>query len=288
MYTTPTFFDTLRIPVRAGRTFTSADRAGQQPVVVVNDAFVRFLAEGESPINRYLLIDDVEWQIVGIVGDVQVRNSGLAYEGMLRGPLETQPVVFLPAAQITDSFAQLVHQWFMPHWTVRTSGQVNVELALRRAINNANALLPVSPVTRLEETQASATAFHRLLLTLIGAFAVAALLLAVIGIYGLIAQTVAERTREIGIRLALGATIARSIRTVTVSGLAITATGVIIGLVLAWAATQLVASFLWGVSHHDPATFTAIAGVLLVVAAVASVLPALRIVRIDPARILRE
>lgn len=287
MYVTPAFFDTLRVPLRSGRAFTAADRAGQTPVVVVNDAFVRFLAEGDNPIGRHLHRDNVDWQIVGVVGDVQTRNSGLSYAGMVRGPLEAQPIVFFPAAQMDDAFAQLVHQWFSPFWTARTSESVNAELVLRRAIGSADALLPVAPAMRLEDAQAAATSFQRLLLTLIGAFAAVALLLAAIGIYGLIAQSVMERTREFGIRLALGATAAETIRRVTLSGVAIAASGVVAGTALAFGATQLVVSFLWGVDRHDPLTFIAIAGLLLVVATAASVLPALRIVLIDPAKILR-
>lgn len=287
MYVTPRFFDTLRIPLRSGRGFTTTDRDGQPPVVVVNEAFVRFIADGENPMGRYLSWGNRDWQIVGVAGNVQTLNSGVAYQGMVRGPIEAPPIVFFPAGQMNDAFAQLVHRWFSPHWLVRAPGPANAEVVLRQAIGSADALLPLTPAQRIEDAQTAATSFQRLMLTLIGAFAAVALLLAVIGIYGLIAQTVQERSREFGIRLALGATAAGTIRGVALSGLGITAVGVVAGTALALGATRLVASFLWGVDQHDPPTFVAIALLLLVVAAVASLLPALRIVRIDPAQTLR-
>jgi predicted permease len=287
MYVTPGFFQTLRIPQRLGRAFTADDRGGQPPVVVVNDAFVRHLADGSNPVGRRLRLGGEEWQIVGVVGDVRTRSSGISVPGMVRGPLETPPIVFLPAAQVTDGFVQLVHQWFTPFWTVRTSGSVNVEAALRQALNRADPLLPVAPAASLASVLASATSFHRLLATLVSGFAVVALLLAAVGIYGLIAQTVLERTREFGIRLALGATFAGTIRRVMWSGVVLAGVGTAVGCGLAWVATRLVASLLWGVAAHDPLTFAGIAALLFAAALVSSVLPALGILRLDPAGILR-
>jgi ABC-type antimicrobial peptide transport system permease subunit len=206
---------------------------------------------------------------------------------MVRGPLEAAPVVFFPAAQLSDAFAPIVHQWFMPSWTVRTSNTASAEVALRRAIGLADSQLPTTAVIRIDEVQARATALQRLLLTLVGAFAGVALLLAVIGLYGLIAQTVVERTREFGVRLALGATSAMTIRSLVGAGLTLAGGGIAIGLVLAWGTTRLIGSLLWGVGPRDPLTFVTVAGVLLAFAIAASVLPALRILRLDPARILK-
>ncbi len=287
MYITPAFFDTLGIPLRSGRTFTPADSVGQPPVVIVNDAFVRYVAGDEDPTGRHLRFNNHDWRVVGIVGDVQTRGSGPSFQGMVRGPIEAPPIVFFPAAQLSDAFAPIAHQWFMPSWTVRLSAAVNAEVVFRRAIDEADALLPLTPVMRLSDLRAEAAAFQRLLLTLIGAFAAVALLLAAIGIYGLIAQTILERTREIGIRMALGATSSGTIRRVTMSGVTVAGVGIVAGMALAYGATRFVVSLLWGVDRHDPLTFAAIAALLLVVAALASVLPALRIVRINPAKILR-
>ena len=287
MYITPAFFETFGIPVRSGRAFTAGDRAGQAPVVIVNDAFVRYVSGGENPMGRALAFNNLDWRIVGIVGDVQTRGGGPSHRGMVRGPLEASPVVFFPAAQLSDAFAPIVHQWFMPSWTVRTSDEASAEPALRRAIGAADSLLPTTAVIRIGEVQARATSLQRLLLTLVGAFAGVALLLAVIGIYGLIAQTVVERTREFGVRLALGATAGSTIRSVIRSGFTLAGAGIAVGLVLAWGTTRLISSLLWGVDARDPLTFVTITSVLLVFAVVASLLPALRVLRLDPAKILK-
>ena len=206
---------------------------------------------------------------------------------MLHGPIEAPPIVFFPAAQMNDAFAQLVHRWFSPSWLIRTAGSTNADAVLRHAIESANPLLPITPADRLADAQAGATAFQRRLVILVGAFAAVALVLAVIGLYGLIAQAVMDRTHEIGIRMALGATPAGTIGRVTMSGVTVAAIGVVAGTALAAGAARFVTAWLWGVDERDPLTFAAIAGLLLLVAAIASALPALRIVRIDPATILR-
>src|SRR5690606_4134061 len=98
MYVSPGFFETLRIPLRAGRAFASTDSAGQPAVAVVNDAFVRFLANGEDPVGRHLDMGGVDWQIVGVVGDMRTRSSGVSPAGMTHGPLVAPPIVFIAAA----------------------------------------------------------------------------------------------------------------------------------------------------------------------------------------------
>jgi putative ABC transport system permease protein len=288
MYVTPRFFETLRIPIRAGRVFTADDTRGRPGAVVVNDAFVRYLADGRSPVGRSLRVDGDQWRIVGVVGDVQTRSSGLAIAGMRRGPLETPPLVFLPAAQVSDGFVRLVHQWFAPYWTVRTAAGVEADAVLRQAIAYADPRLPVARTVAVADVQAAATSFQRLLAALVSAFAGAALLLAGIGIYGLIAQTVLDRTREFGIRLALGATFGRAVRQLIWSGVTVAIAGTVIGSGLAWAITQFLVSLLWGVSAHDPLTFAAIASLVCAVALAASAVPALRVLRLDPGRTLRS
>jgi predicted permease len=287
-YVTPAFFDTLRIPIRAGRVFTPDDRSGRPPVVVVNDAFVRYLAGGANVIGRELRIDGDDLTVVGVVGEIRTRSSGIFVPGMPHGPLEAPPIVFLPAAQVSDGFVRLVHQWFAPYWTVRTRDGINADAVLRAAISAADPRLPIAATQHLTDVQADATAFQRFMLRLVGAFAGIALFLAAIGIYGVIAQSVLDRTRELGVRLALGATLGGTIRRVIWSGVALAAAGMTAGGALAWMATRLIASLLWGVTPHDPLTFAAVAGVLLLVAIASSLVPALRILRLDPAKILRS
>lgn len=287
MYVTPGFFDTLRIPLKTGRGLTADDRQGQALVAVVNDAFVRAWARDASPIGRRLTLRNGDVEVVGIVGDMQVRNSGFSVPGLENSPLMKSPIVFIPAAQFDEKFLSLVHQWFTPQWVVRTVAGTSAEPILHRAINIADPRLPVGPVSSLADVQASSMALQRLMLVLVGACATVALLLASVGIYGLLAQTVLEREREFGIRIALGATTRGIFASVIQSGLVLGLVGVSVGSVLAWISTRLMRTFLWGVDVHDPTTFVVIVVTLLITATISSALPALQTLRIDPGRTLR-
>ena len=158
----------------------------------------------------------------------------------------------------------------------------------RSAISAVDPQLPITPPRPIDAVRDTALARQRLLMVLVGVLAVAALLLAAIGIHGLIASGVAERTRELGIRLALGSTVAQAIRTVALPGIALTLIGLAAGSLLALAATGVIRSLLWGVEATDPVTFIGVAGTLFLVSLVASVTPALRVRRLDPVSLLRE
>ena len=288
MYVTPRFFEVLRMTVRHGRGFTADDRAGAAPVAVVNETFMRSWGRGVSPVGRRLGSGPTAREIVGVVNDVQVSNSGIQFPGRAAAPIMASPLVFVPAAQTSDGFFQMSHTWFSPVWTVRATGTVNAVQLLPQAINGVDPLLPVTDVRSMASVQASAISLQRLLMTLVGILAVAAVLLAAIGIHGVIAHSVADRRREFGIRLALGATVGATVRRVALGGIVLAAIGAVIGGVLSLAAVRLVASFLWGVSEHDPATYAGVAVFLFAVAAFASLLPALKILRLDPAQTLRN
>jgi putative ABC transport system permease protein len=171
---------------------------------------------------------------------------------------------------------------------VRAGASANAIQILPRAINSVDPLLPVTDVKSMAAVQSAALSQQRLLMTLVGVLAVAAVLLAAIGLHGVIANSVVERRREFGIRIALGATAGGTIRRVAAGGLALAAVGTVIGGVLSLAIVRLVQSFLWGVQEHDPMTYAGVALFLLVVATVASVVPALRILKLDPAETLRN
>jgi ABC-type antimicrobial peptide transport system permease subunit len=160
--------------------------------------------------------------------------------------------------------------------------------ALRRALDDVDPLLPFADIRSIDAVKGAAIAGPRFLMGVLVALAAAAVLLAAVGIHGLIATSVTERTREMGIRMALGASSGQSMRTLVAPGLAMAAAGVLIGSALSLAATGLLRSFVWGIRPNDPATFLAVAVVLLVIATVASVLPAMKILRLDPARTLRR
>jgi predicted permease len=279
-------FGTLRIPVRRGRALRPGDDQGAPPVAVVNQAFERLYSKDRDAVGRRIRLSGVEREVVGVVGNVQAQSS-FAIDGVLPGPLTSLPLVYLPAAQSAEALRG-VHVWFSPSWVVRARSAREAALAIREAIASADPLLPVGEPSRMTAVMARATAEPRLLMTLVGVLAGAALLLAAIGIHGLIAHAVSERRRELGIRLALGATAAQTMRTVALGGIALAATGTLAGGVLSLASVRLVQSFLWNVGERDPITYLAVAAFVLLVSAIASVIPAARILRLDPAQVLRS
>ncbi|MDQ3169307.1 MAG: ABC transporter permease [Acidobacteriota bacterium] len=283
-YVTPGYFETLRMPVKTGRGIIDTDRAGSAPIVVVNEAFQRLYYPEQGVLGRRIGVAGGEREVVGIVGDVQYRQPGWG-EG---GPIRTTPIMYVAASQTPAPMLNLVHTWFSPTWIVRTSIPVaGMDRALRDAVHAVDPQLPLASVRGMEEVRAEASASQRFMMVLAGLMAAASMLLAAIGIHGLISSSITERTREIGIRMALGSTSAQAIRAVTMPGLALTLVGLVVGVVLARASTQYIASLLWGVEPTDPATYAIVAALLLAVAIVASLLPALRILRLDPATTLR-
>ena len=283
-YITARFFDVLGIPVRRGRAFDARDRAGSAPVVIVNEALVRAHFNGADPIGRHLRLSGTVREIVGVVGNVQMRPGWGN-----NGPLAAMPLAYLPIDQLTDGFVRLVHGWFMPAIVVRTSlASAQAAGAIRRAVTSVDPLLPVASVRAMSEVQAASLAQQRLLTVLLLALAGAALAVAAIGIHGLIAASVTDRTREMGIRLALGATSGQALRTLALPGVVLAGVGAAAGLLGAAAAVPLIRHFVWGVSVSDPTTYAGVFVLLLAVATVASVKPALRILRLDPATTLRQ
>jgi predicted lysophospholipase L1 biosynthesis ABC-type transport system permease subunit len=223
-------------------------------------------------------------EIVGVVGDIQ-QKSGWG-DG---APTAAMPDIYIPATQVEDKFMQLVHTWFSPSWIVRTAGPPEgIVGGMQRALESVDPQLPFAGFHSMEDVRYRALAQERFQAVLLGALAGLALLLAAVGIYGLIANSVAERTRELGIRLALGATVPQAMRSVALPGVALALAGVAVGSVLAGFASQLLRHLIWGVRPGDPLTFVAVGLGLLAVAAAASFLPALRVTRLNPAETLRQ
>lgn len=285
IYATPGFFGALRQPVRRGRPFDERDSAAGLPVAIVNEEFVSQYYKGQEVIGRRIATAGQEREIVGVVANARATSSGfLGYTG----PLVAPPIVYVPAAQTTGGFLALVHTWFSPSWVVRTDASLPVAAdGIRRAVAEVDPLLPVARLERLEDVQAAALATERFMMSLMVGLSGIALLLAAVGIHALVASVVTERRRELGIRLALGATATEAMRSVVVPGVMLAAAGVLLGSAAALAAARLLESFLWGVTPTDPATFLAVILTLLGVAVVASVVPALRVLRLDPAVTLR-
>ena len=227
---------------------------------------------------------DVEREIVGVVGDTQQGAAGWGNFG----PISPLPCIYVPVSQTSSGFVTMVHTWFQPSWAVRASGPVSALLpALERAIQNVDAQLPIAKVRTISQVRNDKLSEQRFMMSLVAGLGAIALVLAAIGIHGLIASSVSERTRELGIRLALGAPRARVMRDVLAPGVTLAIVGVAGGSAGAFAAARLLRSFLWGVRPADPLTFVAAVSTLIVVAFVASIIPALRVLRLDPALTLR-
>jgi len=283
-YVTDGFFEAMRIPVRRGRSFDDRDRVGAAQVAIVNQKFATEYFPGSEPVGRRIRISGIDREVVGVVGDVQLKPGWGDF-----GPLSAMPLVYVPLAQVSDGFVRLVHGWFQPAFVVRSAGAAtDTRTAVQNVVSSVDPLLPVASFRSVEEVRSSALAEQRLLMTLLLALAAAAVLVSGIGIHGLIATTVTERTREMGVRIALGSTAAAALRAVALPGVWMAAIGTALGLAGAVAGTRTIRHYVWGVSTTDLWTFAAVACLLFVVAVTASVLPALRILRLDPATTLRQ
>jgi AraC-like DNA-binding protein len=282
IYATSGYFETMRIPVIAGRAFRESDTPESAPVVVVSKAFAaRYFPKGDAVGHH--LAGKTPREIVGIVGDVQV-HSGFGNGG----PLAIEPTVYQPATQLTGSLKTL-HTWFSPKWVIRTNGSPGpINPQLQAAIAAVDPLLPIAHFHTVEELAGRYTKSERYLAALFSMLAGLALLLAAIGLYGLISHSIARRRHELGIRMALGATVQQTIVGVMRPGLVLSVAGTLAGLGLSIMAVHLMKSLVFGVKETDPATFIVTAAILLLVAVAASLGPALRVLKMDPAQTLRS
>jgi predicted permease len=281
VYVTPDYFETLRIRVLIGRSFTEADGPNAQPVAVVNRAFMRKVFDGKDPVGRYV---DKGTMIVGVVEDVAIA-PGLG----AGAPLTGEEALYIPAAQVDAKLLPLTHAWFQPSWIVRTAGpQEGLTAQMQRALARADPDLPFSGFYGMRDLLAKTLAIQRVEVALLSAMAVLALLLSAVGLFALVASVVAQRTREIGIRMALGSTVGQAMVQIGRSGAGASALGLLLGLVLCAGALRVMRSVLFGVGVYDGPTIVTVVLVLASVTLIAVTVPTLRIARIDPARTLRE
>jgi predicted permease len=285
-YVTPGYFEALRIPVLRGRLFQSYDTDASQPVAVVNDAYVRRYIRDPEPVGKHIAFGDGRAvEVVGVVADVQEKRAGWGNFGPI-GPI---PDIYVPATQFSDAEFRTVHTWFTPKWVVRAGGsRAEISSVMQHALATVDTQLPFAEFRAMDEVRSAALGMQRLQTTLLTTLATLALLLAAIGIYGLIAHSVIERTREFGIRLAVGSSRWQAITEAARSGIALTGLGAAVGAGLSFWTARWTKALLWGVGPNDPVTLASVIILILFVAMVASLIPSLRIARIDPAITLRE
>ena len=266
------YFSTMGIPLIAGRSFTNDDRPPAPSVAIVNALLVRKYFAGENPVGKRLRFGPPgsPWiTIVGVAGDT--RNMGIEED--------PSPVMYVPYRQFTLPFMNVV---------VRGGGGAALAgSAIREALRGVDPDLAVDQVVPMRTLLRDSLGAVRFATMLVTAFALAAVLLAAVGLYGLISYSVAQRTREIGIRVALGARPGQVMSPVIREGMALALIGVALGLAGAVGVAKLIASYLFGIGPTDPLTFTAVASVLLLVALLASYIPSRRAVRVDPLTALR-
>ena len=272
----PEHFETLKTPVLRGRAFTDQDRTGAKRVAIISDTAARRIWPGEEAIGKRIWLS-IGWdkndfaEVVGVAGDVKYSNVEKTAE----------PDVYIPYLQTVEEAPSFV--------LIRTSGNPSslVE-GLRREVLALDKNVPLYDVKTLEERSRDATSRARFTSLLLGIFAAMALLLSSVGIYGVMAHAVAGRTREIGIRMALGAQRADVLRLIMGDGIALTVAGLVVGIGASLAATRILTNQLYGVGTTDPLTFAAVSVILAAVALAASYIPARRATRVDPMVALRH
>ena len=282
---TPGFFDTLRTPLLRGRAFTAADGRTAPRVMIVSETFARLAWPGGDAIGKRVACceggpDTPVWkEVVGVAADT--RSSGPAYD--------LEPEFYLPLEQApVDAW-----RWIQRRFTLvaRTGDGVAPEAVMggvRQALRAVDASVPLYDIASMEERHAGTLLESRFQAGLLAAFAACALVLTAVGLYGVIAFGVAQRTREIGVRMALGATAGSVVRLVAAQTARVALPGTALGLAGAWAAGRALSSLLHGVGPHDPWSLATAALLLLVISACASAVPARRAAGVDPTRALAE
>jgi putative ABC transport system permease protein len=256
--------------------FTPSDRNESAPVVIVNETLARHYWPKERATGHHIAFGSLGKRvlrtIVGVVADVHERG----YE------LKMKPGVYVP-------IASLDFDWGPDTLVVRTAGEPTaLASAVRRVVASVDPEQPISDLRTMDEIVDLDVADRQQQMTLLGAFAGLALVLASIGLYGVLSYAVTQRSREIGLRIALGASASSVVRMIVGRGLALTGIGLAIGLVAAWLATRAMKNLLYGVAAADPLTFAAVAALLGIIALIACWAPARRASRVDPITVLRE
>jgi predicted permease len=282
----PHYFDVFRIPLISGRVFTDQDNGAADRVVVINQALAKeYWPKGDAVGARISIgkgvgpeFEEPPRQIIGIVADVR--------EGALSRPPDQ--IMYVPFAQVNDGIIALNNRIVPVTWVVRTKLQpFSLSADVQRELREASGGLPVAHIRSMQQVVGESTARNDFYMTLLTIFAGVALLLAAIGVYGLMAYSVQQRTQEIGVRMALGASPQQVRRMVVIQGMQLALVGVVIGVASALGLTRLMSSLLYGVKPWDPITIALVAVLLSGVTLLATYLPARRASRVDPMVALR-
>ena len=279
------YFDALSVPVIAGRVFNQSDNHGSAPVLIVNEEFVRTHFKGENPIGQHVRIgammgpgfEDSVREIVGVVGNM--KQKGL--------DANAPPIMYLPAAQIPDKMTQTGNGLLGMSWVVRTkSAQVDVASSARRIFMD-NAQAPLLSVEPLEEVVSASVAQQRFSMILLSAFGLISLVLGAAGLYGVMSYTVARQTKEIGVRMAIGAQRGDIVGMVLRDAGRLVLIGLVVGVIASLAGARLLQSLVFGIAPRDPFTLAAMCGLLVLTGLFAAWWPAKRAASIEPMQALR-
>jgi len=282
-YITPEYFRALRIPLLAGRDISESDTPTSLPVAVVNVDFAREFFNDPNPVGLHIQNSKRVYTIVGVCANV-TKRPGMGGDA----PMATEAVFYLPATQVDKGLVNVAHLWFQPSWIVRTAGPLQgLTTAMQRALTQVDSTLPFSGFHSMDDLLAKNLAYQRVEVVLLAVLAGLALLLSAIGVYGLVSNLIVQRTREIGIRMALGSSIRQAMVDVGSAGVVAAGFGLLVGLALSFLTLRVLRSQLYGVKDYDPLTLTIVPVMIAVIAVAASFLPTLRLTRIDPAETLR-
>jgi len=274
---TPGYFQTIGTPLKQGRGFTEADSEASNSVVVINEAAARKYFPDRSSLGEHLYVSGVLCEVVGVVGDVKSHVDQAA-----------EPTTFVPAAQAKLGTSSLFEGWFPRSIVVRTTGDpLLLNRALREAVAATDPLVPTGAIRSMDQVLSHSLALRSFMMLLLSIFGGLALVLASVGIYGVISFAVSQRTREIGVRMALGAKPADVLRMVLREGMMLVAAGVGLGIVAALMLTRLLEGMVYGVKVRDPLIFAAVNVLLVAVSLAACYIPARRATRVDPLEALR-
>ncbi|HKV62158.1 MAG TPA: ABC transporter permease [Candidatus Acidoferrum sp.] len=274
---TPGYFQTIGTPLKQGRGIAEADSETTNSVVVINEAALRKYFPDRSPLGEHLYVSGTLCEVVGVVSDVKTH---------LDQPAE--PTTFIPAAQAKFGTSNLFEGWFPRSVVVRTAGDpLLLNKTLREAVAAADPLVPTGAIRSMDQVLSRSLALRSFMMMLLSIFGGLALVLASVGIYGVIAFAVSQRTREIGVRMALGAKPADVLQMVLREGMTLVAVGVVLGLAAALLLTRFLEGMVYGVKVRDPLIFVTVNLLLVVVSLAACYIPARRATRVDPLVALR-